>query len=271
MKTRIIAAAVLLPLLLLVLLWAPTIFTAILFGAICAIAAYELLAGTGLVKHPRLIVYAVVAAALVPIWSWFGCDHALGEAGLLVFFCLLFMEMMLSSMKLRLEKMAICVFAALVIPYMLSAMVRLIIACSGRFLILIPLVVAFMSDSGAYFIGCSFGKHKMAPVISPKKSWEGFFGGLGCAILGMIVYVLVLQLAFGFTVNYLYAAIYGLVGALGGVFGDLCFSAVKRQVGIKDYGNLIPGHGGMLDRFDSIIVVAPIVEMLLHWIPVVVK
>ena len=271
MKTRMIASAVLLPLLLLVLLLAPTIFTAILFSAICAISAYELMGGTGLVKHPRLIVYTVVVAALVPIWSWFGGNWAVAEAGILAFFALLFMELMLSGMKLKFEKMAVSVFAGLLIPYLLSAFVRMIVRDNGRFLVLIPFAVAFLSDSGAYFIGCAFGKHKMAPVISPKKSWEGFFGGLGVAVLGMILFVLVLQLGFDFRVNYLYAAIYGLIGALGGVFGDLCFSAIKRQTGIKDYGKLIPGHGGILDRFDSIVVVAPLIELLLHWIPVVVK
>jgi phosphatidate cytidylyltransferase len=258
-------------LLLLVLLAAPTIVTAILFSAICGIAAYELLCGTGLVRHIRLIVYSVAAAAAIPIWSWLGGNIYIAEALILVFVGLLFMELMLSKMKLRFEKLATCLFAGLVIPYMISALVRMIIRPEGRFLVLIPFAIAFLSDSGAYFIGCAFGKHKMAPVISPKKSWEGFFGGLITAVLGMMLYVLVLQLGFGFTVNYLYAAIYGLVGALAGVFGDLCFSAVKRQTGIKDYGNLIPGHGGMLDRFDSILVVAPLVELLLHWIPVVVK
>ena len=71
--------------------------------------------------------------------------------------------------------------------------------------------------------------------------------------------------------NYLYVPVYGILGSLGAVFGDLCFSAIKRQTGIKDYGNLIPGHGGILDRFDSMVVVAPLVELLMLLIPLVVK
>lgn len=271
MLTRIIAAVVLLPLLLIVLLFAPAIFTAILFSAVCGVGAYELLWGTGVVRKVRPVIYTVAMAALIPLWCYFGCDAALGKAGVLVFFCLLFMEIMLSKLTLGFDKLAVSVFGGLVIPYMLSSLVRIGIADHGRYLILIPFAVAFMSDSGAYFVGCAVGKHKMAPVISPKKSWEGFFGGLVSGVVGMILYVVVLQQCFGFSGNYLFAAIYGLTGALAGVFGDLCFSAVKRQTGIKDYGNLIPGHGGVLDRFDSIIVVAPLIELLLHWFPVVVK
>ena len=271
MITRIIAAVVLLPLLLIVLLLMPAVWTAILFSAVCAVGAYELLWGTGLVRKVRPVIYTVVIAALIPVWCYMGCDATLAKAGLVVFFCLLFMEIMLSKLKLGFDQLAVCLFGGMVIPYLLSSLVRISIVFNGKYLILIPFAVAFMSDSGAYFVGCAIGKHKMAPTISPKKSWEGFFGGLVSGVLGMILYVVVLQFGFGFTVNYLHAAIYGLAGSLAGVFGDLCFSAVKRQTGIKDYGNLIPGHGGVLDRFDSIIVVAPLIELLLQWFPVVVK
>ena len=108
----------------------------------------------------------------------------------------------------------------------------------------------------------------MAPVISPKKSWEGFFGGIAVAMIGMIVYALVLQYGFDFRVNYLAAVVYGLLGSLGGVFGDLSLSVIKRQTGIKDYGNLIPGHGGILDRFDSVLITAPLAEALLLILPI---
>ena len=112
-----------------------------------------------------------------------------------------------------------------------------------------------------------FGRHKLAPVISPKKTVEGAVGGVLLAILGMIIYAAILDLFFKFHVNYGYALIYGLLGALCGMFGDLCFSVIKRQAGIKDYGNLIPGHGGVLDRFDSLLLTGPLVEALLVLIP----
>ena len=90
-------------------------------------------------------------------------------------------------------------------------------------------------------------------------------------MLGMIIYALILDIAFPqFRVNYGIAILYGLVGSLAGVFGDLCFSIIKRQTGIKDYGNLIPGHGGVLDRFDSMMMVAPLVESLLLLAPMVI-
>ena len=270
MVKRIVVSVILLPLLLLVLLWAPTVCTALLFAAVAGIAAWELLVGTDLVVEIRSVIYTVIIAALVPVWSYFGCDSALGQAGVLSFFVLLFMEELLSHGKLPFEKIAVCITGGLLIPYMMSSLVR-IMDEDNRLLILVPFVIAFLSDSGAYFVGCAIGKHKMAPNISPKKSWEGFFGGLATAILGMLLYAFIMAKCFGLEVNYLFAGIYGLLGALAGVFGDLCFSVIKRQTGIKDYGNLIPGHGGALDRFDSIIVVAPLVELLLHWMSVVVK
>ena len=123
--------------------------------------------------------------------------------------------------------------------------------------------------SRAYFVGCRYGKHKLAPVISPNKSVEGVFGGILFAVVGMLLYSLIMQLGFHFRVNYAYVILYGVVGSICGVFGDLCFSVIKRQTGLKDYGNLIPGHGGVLDRFDSMIVVGPAIELMLELLPMV--
>ena len=95
-------------------------------------------------------------------------------------------------------------------------------------------------------------------------------GGVLGATLGMLIFCLVMQLGFKMQVNYLYAVLYGVVGSLGAVFGDLCFSVIKRQTGIKDYGNLIPGHGGVLDRLDSMMIVGPLSELLLLLLPVAV-
>lgn len=269
MKTRILAAVVLLPLLLVVVLVLPNLYTALLFGVLSAIGAYELMWRTGLVRHPRLLTYAMVFAFLMPLWCHFGKVYLWALLGILVYSCLLYAEVLASHGKLSYKQVAVAVMAGIWVPFLLNALVRIHGMQKGRFLILIPFVLAFLSDTGAYFAGRAFGKHKLAPVISPNKTVEGVVGGVLGAIVGMVLYCVVLQFIFQFQVNYLYAAIYGLTGSLAAVFGDLSFSAVKRQTGIKDYGNLIPGHGGVLDRFDSMTVVAPLAEALLLCIPVV--
>lgn len=270
MKTRIIASVVLVPLLLIVLLVAPKVMTAVLLGVMCAIAAYELLWGTGLVRHVRLVAYTMVLAFFVPFWVHNGMEHLWALLGVFVYFCLLFGEVLLAHAKLRFDRIAICMTGGLLLPYLLCALLRILDSGSnGRMLVLIPFVIAFLSDSGAYFVGKAWGKHKLAPVVSPNKSVEGMLGGMITAVLGMLLYCLVVGLVSDEPVKYLYAITYGLLGSAAGVFGDLCFSAVKRQTGIKDYGNLIPGHGGILDRFDSVMVVAPLVEILLALLPVV--
>ncbi len=271
MKTRVIAAAALLPLLFLVIFVLPEIWAAVLVAAITAIGAYELLWRTGTVKHLRLNLYSAAAAAFISLNSFFSFDGVWLQAGILLFWVLIFLELMLLFGKIDFEKALLCIVAGLVIPYFLSALVRILNTPQGRFVILIPFIMAFLSDSGAYFAGRAFGKHKLAPSISPKKTVEGVVGGVAGAILGMVIYCIVLQYFFDFRVNYLYAAIYGLLGSLAAVFGDLCFSVIKRQTGIKDYGNLIPGHGGILDRFDSMVVVAPLAEVLLLLLPLAVK
>ncbi len=271
MKTRVITAAVLIPVLLLLLMVAPTIVAAIVWGLMLAIAAYELLFCTGLVRETRLVVYAAIMAFGTAIWSHFDAIHAYGQIGLMIFAGILFAEMMLSHVKLTFDKICMCMVAGFVIPFLLSSLVRILIMSRvGRYMVLIPFVVAFSSDAGAYFAGRFFGQHKLAPVISQHKTVEGAVGGVICAVVGMIIYCVVLQFVFQFSVNYGFAIIYGLLGSLVGIFGDLCFSVVKRQTGIKDYGNLIPGHGGILDRFDSMMMVGPLMESLLILIPLAV-
>ncbi len=270
MKMRIIAAGVLLPLLLLIVLATPKFLTAVLFGVMAAIGAYELLNGTGLVKNVRLNIYSMVMAFWSVLWCGLGIGYAWLLLGAVLFWVALFTEMMLSEMKLTFDKTALCLTAGIILPLLLGSVVRIHSGDNGRFFVLVPFAMAMLSDTGAYFVGIKFGKHRLAPVISPKKSIEGVVGGVASAIVGMLIYCAVLQLFFDMTPNYGAAVIYGALGSAAGVFGDLCFSVVKRQVGIKDYGNLIPGHGGILDRFDSTMVVGPVAEILLLLIPLAV-
>ena len=271
MKTRVIAGLSLLPLLLLVVLFAPKICTAILFGAMAAVSAYELLFSTGIVKHVRLCIYSSLSAFWCVLWCGLGVGYLWLLLGILIFWIALFAEVMASGMRLRFEKVAVCLCAGVILPMLFGSIVRIHSWEQGRYLILIPFALAFLSDTGAYFAGIKFGKHKLAPTVSPKKTMEGVVGGVIGAVAGTALYCLILDIFFDFEINYSYILFYGVVCSLAGVFGDLCFSVIKRQTGIKDYGNLIPGHGGILDRFDSMMLVGPLAEVLMLLLPVAVK
>ena len=271
MKTRIIAAAILLPLLLLVVLLLPKFCTAIVFGVMAAIGARELLSGTGLMTQNRLVSYAMIMAFFVVLWSSMWTVYSLLLLGIFAFACMLLGEYLVCHNSLTFEKVAIIFVAGWLIPFLLGAVVRIYNQLFGRVFILLPFVIAFSSDTFAYFTGRFLGKHKLAPVISPNKTVEGLLGGLLGAVLCVAAYCFVMDRVLHLQVNYMYVPVYGILGSLGAVFGDLCFSAIKRETGIKDYGNLIPGHGGVLDRFDSMVVVAPLVELLMLYIPMVVK
>ncbi len=270
MKIRLISAAVMVPLALLLAWVLPKILLALVIAAMSALAAYELLYTTGLVRHIRLVAYCMVTAFAIPLWSYWGIPYPWAVLLVLVFLVVMFAEMMNNHVKVRFEKVCMCVIAGLLLPFLFAAMVRIHGERLGRYLIMVPVILAVIPDTGAYFAGRYFGKHKLAPVISPKKTVEGAIGGGISAVLGMVVFALIVDVFFKREVNYGFALIYGIVGAAADIFGDLMFSAIKRQVGLKDYGNLIPGHGGILDRFDSMLMVAPLMEALLILIPVVV-
>ncbi|MGM9605098.1 MAG: phosphatidate cytidylyltransferase [Faecousia sp.] len=269
MKKRIVTAAILIPVLVLVTLVAPKIVAAVVWGVLMMIGVYELLYTTGLVQHPRMVLYSALMALATSLWSHYGANQGIALLGLLVFWILLFSELMANHVKISLEMIVYCFFAGAVVPYLLTALIRILSLASGRYLVLVPCVVAFLSDAGAYFAGSLFGRHKLAPVVSPNKTVEGVAGGLVSAMVGMLIYAVILQLVFRFQVNYGAALLYGLLGSAVGVFGDLCFSIIKRLSGIKDFGALIPGHGGFFDRFDSMVTVAPLMEALILLLPVV--
>ena len=267
MKTRIIAGSVFVVVLALTFFLAPLAVTAVTMALMTALASYELLYTTGLVRNIRLNVYSALMAVAITLWSFLGADYAPMLLGVLLYMMLLCSELLLSSGKEPVAGIGYCLLSGLVIPFLLTSLLRLRSWEQGELYLLIPFIMAYCSDTGAYFIGVTMGKHKMCPNISPKKSWEGFAGGIVIAALCMMLYALLMEKIGGFKVHYTLAAVYGLVGALGSVFGDLSMSVIKRQTGIKDYGKLIPGHGGILDRFDSVLITAPLTEALLLIIP----
>src|SRR5699024_7822719 len=159
------------------------------------------------------------------------------------------------------------IFAGLVFPLMLSCLLRLrMVPYIGMLLVFFPLCISFVSDTFAFFAGLLFGKHKLTPV-SPKKTVEGAVGGLIGGVIGMMI----MPFVGGMVISDVFmspamAVAFGLLGSVVSQIGDLSFSVIKREFGVKDYGNLLPGHGGILDRFDSVTFVAPFVWLLLELI-----
>lgn len=130
----------------------------------------------------------------------------------------------------------------------------------GAAWVYLVLAITWLQDTVAYFVGRRWGRHRMAPVLSPKKTWEGAIGGL----IGSIAGGLAATALFGLPISLGTAALLGLVGGIVGPLGDLAESSIKRQVGLKDAGHLIPGHGGILDRADSLLFTAPVLFYLIQ-------
>jgi phosphatidate cytidylyltransferase len=158
------------------------------------------------------------------------------------------------------------IVGALYVGWMLSYWLNLRGLADGRDWVYLAMLTTFANDTGAFFIGRAWGKHKLAPTISAAKTWEGAIGGLISAIPAAIVIALVLNLISPFTFKYWQIILLGFLVGLFAQLGDLVESLLKRNMGVKESGNLLPGHGGILDRFDSLIFVGAVVYYYVMWV-----
>ena len=133
-----------------------------------------------------------------------------------------------------------------------------------RAYLLLPFILSFACDTFAYFAGCAFGKHKLAPKVSPKKTIEGSIGGMAGNVVCGLIFAFVMDRWFGGSIGYGAMALLALLCSIVAQVGDLSFSLIKREFGIKDYGHLFLEHGGVLDRFDSVLFVTPVIEIILN-------
>lgn len=276
MLKRILVGVVFLPIVFVVLFVLPPIWTAIMVAFIASMASYELLRATGVAHHNRTYLYTSLCAALIPFGiyltgSGWQVSYAVPVALCMVLLmCALFMQAIIrfgGEDSIPMEHVMVGLFAGAIIPAFLSCLLQLRMMGNGKFLVLLPIISAFLTDSGAYFVGMFFGKHRGVTKVSPNKSLEGYIGGIVAGALFMLLYGVVLEKVVGIVPSYLVMAVYGLVGSAVTELGDLSFSLIKRQFGVKDYGNLLPGHGGMMDRFDSMVFAAPAIWVMVSMFP----
>ena len=184
-------------------------------------------------------------------------------AWVLGFLILLMFVYVFTYPKYRTEQIFAAFFGVFYVAVMLSFVYQTRMLAVGAYIVWLIFLCSWGCDTCAYCVGVLIGKHKMSPKLSPKKSVEGAVGGVIGAALLTAIYGMIFREAMGVTTQHVWImAAISAVGALISMVGDLAASAIKRNYGIKDYGTLIPGHGGILDRFDSVIITAPIIYFL---------
>jgi len=237
---------------------------------VSAVSVYEVLKAAGLERRLFVMIPSVLAATAVQFFDFQDVNLVIYGA----YFACIFCAMLWNHKTVSFKDIAVAISMTVMIPLALQCivLVRSLTTEHGIFYALIAVFSAWIPDTGAFFAGKLFGRHKLCPNISPKKTVEGLIGGV-------ISSILIMQLAGIVYSNFFYGGthdvsqfsllIIGAFGSLVSVLGDLSFSLIKRSCAIKDFGNVIPGHGGILDRFDSVIFTAPFVYLVALLLPMI--
>ncbi len=202
---------------------------------------YDISTGGDAISYDKLYTAPVIAIILV-----------------LSYFLFCTVAIIFGFEEFNLGKIATLVGLPLIYSLAFATLGCIIVETKGIYYLLLAFNFACVCDMGAYFAGVTMGKHKLCPDISPKKTVEGAIGGIALSVIASLVIVL----CFGNTGKLLITLAITIPMCIIGMLGDLFASAIKRSVGIKDYGSLIPGHGGVLDRVDSILLIAPVMFLL---------
>ena len=259
-KNRILVACVGVPVILVVLFVLPAPFTPALIAVLSAVGTYEALHAIGM-NHPRIALYTAIIALAIPFWVHFGEPRQWGLLVLLVYLLLIAIESFASHLRVKLDRVGAGFFFAFLISYCLSSVVR-VANETGELrtsYIFLPILIPFVVDAGAMIVGKFLGKRKLTPHLSPKKTVEGAIGGLVVGVVIAIVYGIFFHFVTKVEVNYYFLAVYGLLGGVITQVGDLFFSYLKRTRKLKDFGHIFLDHGGVLDRFDAMLLSAPFV------------
>lgn len=267
LKQRVITALIMAGAFLATIMFLPLIWQAVIFAVVVALGGWEWSRLAGWNTAATRVVYTLVLLACVA-GLYYHCQLGsaptreqvqpfLGLACLWWSFALLWVRAYPGSALLWNSVAARSVMGLLILALAWLAAVFILSYPRGGLLLVVMVLVVASADIGAYFAGRAFGRHKLAPTVSPNKTWEGFWGGVLASILlaTLLWWQLPIQWAHIHVGSVIAVAV---ATALASVVGDLTISMVKRETGVKDSGNLLPGHGGLLDRLDSLCGAAPV-------------
>jgi phosphatidate cytidylyltransferase len=269
MKTRVITGIGILVVAVLLVVLAP--FTPVFcigMSVLAVMASFELLRVFGIHKDWHISAPSYLLAAALPFAAYFVTDETrvkfiLIEAAIIfIYLVYLLGAAVFSHKKIKFVLVAAVFMALVYVIVSFTSLSLLMYVNKGLFYFGVIIISSWGCDAGAYFIGCKFGKHKLIPDVSPNKSVEGAIGGILVSIVLNVLYGFVVSSLGGAKVEYLSLALLGLVLSIVAMVGDLIASLIKREYGIKDYSNIFPGHGGVVDRFDSVFPIATFLLMM---------
>lgn len=263
MKTRIITAIICALIFIPFLVFSGTIAFPIILAVASALSVYEMLKCIGENNPVIRLVSCAIAAALPICARIYGDEQAFFNFTHKVFVLFLFMLFVVAVFSKGKKDVMNMAFVYVVVSFITNGYASIVLLRDyqfGEYIYMLVFICPWMTDIFAYFTGYFFGKHKLIPDVSPKKTIEGAIGGIVFSTLILVGYGYVMStFVEELNANYLAFICVGIVLSIVSQCGDLIFSLIKRKYGVKDYGNLLPGHGGMLDRCDSVIASAPIV------------
>ena len=274
MNNRIISAIVIAASLIIFILLSGVPFVMNLTVALIAASAlYEVLIVTKYIESKSLIVISIVFAFIIPFIPVIpfvpDFTRTAFTLGIFAFTMVLFITLLAAYETFSLEHLSVVFLMSIIIPFFFSTLIYSRQMDAGFYNLLYIFLCAWACDSGGYIFGRMFGRHKLTPKISPKKTVEGAFGGVAASIVTTICLCYIIDVFdANITVDYAVVVIYSLIGGIFAILGDLSASVIKRNFGVKDFGKLIPGHGGIMDRFDSVLFVAPMMYLSLYLYPV---
>ncbi len=277
MKVRTITGAVITALFAIPCIFSEYIVYPIVIALLAVVAVFEMLKVLGFEKSLGVALPSALLAAELPMCAYFADKIAGGVKeyfaltgailGVYLLYMLGYSVVRRGAVSFSKAAGAFTAFSYIIASFTALSLLRY--TENGVYVFVIVFISSCICDIFAYFTGYLFGKHKLIPEISPKKTVEGAIGGTVFAVLGLLLYGFILDKVTALDVNYLVLGAYGLVLAVVGQFGDLTASLIKREHGVKDYGKLFPGHGGVLDRFDSMMPISLVLLLLSFVLPTV--